>query len=130
MSISDLDVESFADDPELYAFLVEYKDTGGRMYQNRNLKPDQSLPNKSPIRPKYYGRKTSNSLRSIRTQRLMTQTELAGRSGTTRRTIVAIENSRREPSVYLALSLAQALSVQVQDIFHLPYLTPVPPSRY
>ncbi len=123
-----LDQPHFKPDDELRAFIEEYEDTRGRMYQDRN--PNRAQADNQSVRPKYYGRRPTNSLRSTRVRRILTQPQLAARSGTTKRTIVAIEAGRREPSVYLAIALAQALDAQVEDIFHLPYLTPVPPSRH
>ena len=121
----------FRPDPELKKFLEEYDATNGRMYQDHdNLdepSPKGTLP---PLRPKYYGRKTNHDLVSVRAQKAITQKELADRVGTTRRTIVAIEGDRRVPSVYLALAIAEALEVKVEDIFHLAPLKPVPPSKY
>ncbi len=131
---SKVDLTAYAHDEELYAFLEEYEATGGKMYQNRDTDQDQvknhDQSDARPIRPRYYGRKPSNSLSSVRAQQHITQTELATRSGTTKRTIIAIEQRRRQPSVYLALALAQALDVQVESIFHLPHITPIPPSRH
>ena len=116
-------------DDELRGFLEEYEKTGGRMYQNTDKPPttNSSLP---PLRPRYYGRKGINRLRQTRSHRLLTQASLATKTGTTKRTIGRIENQLLEPSVYLAIALAQALETNVEDIFHLPHLTPVPPSRY
>ena len=125
-----LDLPYMKPDAELRAIIEEYEATGGRMYQNRNLDRATAQLHKQPMRPKYYGRKTTNSLQRMRAQKLITQEELAAKSGTTKRTVGAIENNRREPSVILALALAQALDVKVEDIFHLPYLTPVPPSKH
>jgi DNA-binding XRE family transcriptional regulator len=60
----------------------------------------------------------------------MTQTALAARTGSTRKAIARIENGQHEPSVYLAIAIAEALGVKVEDIFHLAPLTPVSPSKY
>ena len=49
----------------------------------------------------------------------LTQKELAARVGVTRQTIIAIESGRFNPSVRLALKLARALLVRVEDIFEL-----------
>jgi len=49
----------------------------------------------------------------------MTQRELAERAGVTRQTIIAIENGNYNPSVKLALKLARALAVRVEDLFAL-----------
>ncbi len=49
----------------------------------------------------------------------MTQEDLAARVGTTRQTILAIEKGNYNPSVGLALALAAALGVTVEDLFQL-----------
>ncbi len=49
----------------------------------------------------------------------LTQQELANRVGVTRQTILSIEKQRYSPTVGLALKLAQALNVAVEDIFFL-----------
>ena len=118
-------------DPELKRFLEEYDATHGRMYQHYDQTDRPTSPGSlPPIRPKYYGRKPSQKLAQARASTGFTQKELATRIGTTRRTIVAIETGQRTPSVYMAIAIAQALGIKVEDIFHLPPLTPVPPSRY
>ncbi|OGK10699.1 MAG: transcriptional regulator [Candidatus Riflebacteria bacterium RBG_13_59_9] len=50
----------------------------------------------------------------------ITQKELAQRTGVTRQTIISIEAGHYNPSVKLALKLARALLVRVEDIFSLP----------
>jgi putative transcriptional regulator len=49
----------------------------------------------------------------------MTQQELAERTGVTRQTIIAIEKGAFNPSVKLALKIAQLFGVKVEDIFTL-----------
>ena len=49
----------------------------------------------------------------------MTQQELARRVGVTRQTIISIEKGKYQPSIELALRLAQALDVSVDQIFRL-----------
>ena len=49
----------------------------------------------------------------------MTQEELACTAGVSRQTIVAVERGRYSPSVKLALKLARALLVRVEDLFEL-----------
>jgi putative transcriptional regulator len=122
----------FPPDEELRRFLEECDVTNGRMYQNQDQKDDWGDSDPavaSPLRPKYYGRQPSNNLSRARAKQLMTQTELAEKTGTTRKSISRIENGRYEPSVYLALAIAQALDSPVEDIFHLPHVTPVPPPQ-
>jgi putative transcriptional regulator len=49
----------------------------------------------------------------------LTQADLAERAGITRASVNAIEGGRMVPSIYLALKLAQALAVSVDDLFRL-----------
>jgi putative transcriptional regulator len=60
-----------------------------------------------------------NTLKVERAKKDWTQEELANEVGVTRKTINAIENGRDIPSVYLALKLAKAFGVRVEDIFQL-----------
>ncbi len=60
-----------------------------------------------------------NGLRGMRGDRGWTQENLAQAVGVTRQTIHAIEKGGYEPSVRLALELARALSVRVDDLFWL-----------
>jgi putative transcriptional regulator len=125
------DSKYFKPDDELQEFLEEYEATNGRMYQGGNYDSKASYgPILPSLRPKYYGRKQSNSLRAKRNASLMTQAELATKTGTTKRTLIAIENGRRKPSVYLAIAIAEALETPVEEMFHLAPLTPVKPSKY
>ena len=64
-----------------------------------------------PERPLY------NTLKVERAKKDWTQEQLAHEAGVTRKTINAIENGRDIPSVYLALRLAQAFGVRVEDLF-------------
>ena len=49
----------------------------------------------------------------------MTQQQLADLVGVSRQTIFSIEKSRYNPSVGLALRLARALDLQVEDLFEI-----------
>jgi putative transcriptional regulator len=49
----------------------------------------------------------------------MTQQELADRVGVTRQTIHAIETGKFNPSVKLALLIAQTFQINVEDTFYL-----------
>ncbi|MBL8871313.1 MAG: helix-turn-helix transcriptional regulator [Planctomycetaceae bacterium] len=60
-----------------------------------------------------------NQLRHFRRLADITQQELADRIGVTRQTILSIEKGKYTPSVALALQLAEALSVRVEDLFQL-----------
>ena len=48
----------------------------------------------------------------------LTQEELAGRVDVTRQTIIAIEKGNYVPSVLLALRLAKAFDVKLEEIFY------------
>ena len=50
----------------------------------------------------------------------MTQQELADRVGVTRLTILSIERGRYNPSVGLALRIAEVFGVPVEDLFEIP----------
>jgi len=60
-----------------------------------------------------------NTLRVQRAIRELTQADLAERAGITRVSVNAIEGGRMIPSVLLALKLARALDVSVDDLFSL-----------
>ena len=60
-----------------------------------------------------------NRLKDIRLQRQLTQESLADTVGVTRQTIISIEKQKFVPSVRLALQLAQALRVSLEDLFWL-----------
>lgn len=60
-----------------------------------------------------------NRLKEIRLQKQFTQESLADIVGVTRQTIIAIEKEKFVPSVKLALELAQALDVSLEDLFWL-----------
>ena len=62
----------------------------------------------------------SNTLRVQRAIRKLTQADLAERAGITRASVNAIEGGRMVPSILLALKLARALGVSVDDLFGLP----------
>jgi putative transcriptional regulator len=50
----------------------------------------------------------------------MTQAELADRVGTTRQTIIAIEQGKYSPSLEVAFRIAHALGVPLDDVFSYP----------
>jgi len=64
-------------------------------------------------------RKLGNRLREARTQRGLTQAELALMAGVSRKTINTIENQVYAPSTILALALAAALGTSVEALFFL-----------
>jgi len=60
-----------------------------------------------------------NHLKSLRTRRGLTQSELASRAGITRQTVSSIESNLYLPTTGVALQLASALACRVEDIFSL-----------
>ncbi|MEP3071541.1 helix-turn-helix transcriptional regulator [Maricaulis sp.] len=58
-----------------------------------------------------------NRLRELRARHGLTQAQLAEKVGVTRKTINTVENRVFVPSTILALKLAQALEVPVEEIF-------------
>ena len=61
----------------------------------------------------------SNRIRIHRAIRDLTQADLAELAGITRASVNAIEGGRMVPSIFLALKLARALAVSVDDLFGL-----------
>ena len=59
----------------------------------------------------------ANKLKERRTELSLTQAELAERVGVTRKTVNTVENGVFTPSALLALKLARALSVPVEQLF-------------
>ena len=60
-----------------------------------------------------------NKLKVYRAMHDWTQEELARRVDVTRKTINTVENGKYVPSTYLALKIARALGVAVEDLFQL-----------
>ena len=58
-----------------------------------------------------------NAIRRLRFERSMTQEELALRVGVSRQTIMSIERGRTNPSILLALKIATAMGVSVEEVF-------------
>lgn len=65
--------------------------------------------------------KVTNCVNQFRTERCLTQEELAIAVGVTRQTIISIEKGNYTPSVLLALTLARYFEVAVEDLFTLTY---------
>ncbi len=62
----------------------------------------------------------TNSIRALRIERgRMTQEQLAEKARVTRQTIIATEAGRYVPSLILALRIARALDLPVEQVFHL-----------
>lgn len=59
------------------------------------------------------------NLKSVRESRDMTQQELADRIGMRRETILHLENNRYNPSLEMALKIAQVFDLRVEELFQL-----------
>jgi putative transcriptional regulator len=59
-----------------------------------------------------------NEVRRLRTERGLTQQELAEEMGVSRQTINAIETERYTPSLPLALALGRFFGSPVEEMFH------------
>lgn len=59
-----------------------------------------------------------NRLKEVRIESGLTQKELAELVGTTRQTIISIEQSSFNPSARLALLLSIALEAKFEDLFY------------
>jgi putative transcriptional regulator len=62
-----------------------------------------------------------NRIKEKRGELGLTQAELAERVGVTRKTVNTVENGVFVPSTLLALKLAEALSVQVEELFRIEH---------
>ena len=60
-----------------------------------------------------------NRIKVFRAMKDWTQEELAHRVGVTRKTINTVENGKFVPSAYLALKIAKAFEVSVEEVFQL-----------
>lgn len=65
------------------------------------------------------GDEVRNEVRRHRRALDLTQEDLAERVGVTRQTVISIEGGRYNPSVALALRLAETLGVPVEALFQL-----------
>jgi len=61
----------------------------------------------------------ANRLKDRRTELGLTQAELAERVGVTRKTVNTVENGVFVPSTILALKLAEALDLSVEQLFRI-----------
>ncbi|MGC0273616.1 helix-turn-helix transcriptional regulator [Pseudactinotalea sp. Z1739] len=65
--------------------------------------------------------RVTNRIRALRFARdEMTQAELAAAVGVTRQTIIAIEQGKYSPSLEMAFQIAQALGVDLGQVFQYP----------
>ena len=58
-----------------------------------------------------------NRVREFREKRGLTQTELAVASMVSRQTVHCIENKNAAPTVEIAIRMAQAMKIKVEDLF-------------
>jgi putative transcriptional regulator len=65
----------------------------------------------------------TNTLKVERAKRDLTQADLAGLIGVTRKSINAIEKGHMVPSTLLTLRLARALGTTVEALFHIESTT-------
>lgn len=63
--------------------------------------------------------KIITNLKSVRESIGMTQQELADRIGIRRETILHLENNRYNPSLEMALKIAQVFDLRVEELFQL-----------
>lgn len=61
--------------------------------------------------------RVSNRIRDLRTERKLTQAELAAILNVTRQTVIAIEQGRYSPSLEMAFQIAQVLRVPLDEVF-------------
>jgi putative transcriptional regulator len=62
-----------------------------------------------------------NNVSLYRTEKNMTQEELAGLVSVSRQTIIALEKGNYTPSILLALKIAQVFKTPVEKIFTISY---------
>ncbi len=62
-----------------------------------------------------------NKVQKMRTDRKVTQEELAEKVSVSRQTIIAIERGRYTPSVLLAIKIAKFFRVSVEEVFSINY---------
>lgn len=58
-----------------------------------------------------------NRVKELRTQRGMTQENLAERVAVSRQTIISIESGRYNPSIMLAYKLASTFGMPIEELF-------------
>lgn len=63
--------------------------------------------------------KIVSNLKTVRESIGMTQQELADRIGMRRETILHLENNRYNPSLEMALKIAQVFDLRVEELFQL-----------
>ncbi len=61
----------------------------------------------------------NNKVHELRTSKKLTQAQLAETCHVTRQTIIAIEKSKYQPTIELALRISKALNKKVEEVFWL-----------
>lgn len=61
--------------------------------------------------------RVTNRIRDLRTERKLTQAELAAALAVTRQTVIAIEHGRYSPSLELAFQIARVLGARLDEVF-------------
>jgi putative transcriptional regulator len=64
--------------------------------------------------------KLTNTIRDLRTERGLTQADLADAIGVTRQTVIAIEQGKYSPSLEMAFQISRELGAALTDVFHYP----------
>lgn len=64
-----------------------------------------------------------NNLRELRTERGLTQADLAGLIGVSRQAVIAIESDKHDPSLDLAYRIASVFQLSVEAVFPNPHRT-------
>jgi putative transcriptional regulator len=59
----------------------------------------------------------TNTIRALRTERGLTQAQLAQALGITRQTVIAVEQGRWSPSLELAFQIAHVLGRPIDQVF-------------
>jgi len=62
----------------------------------------------------------TNAIRELRTERGLTQADLADAIGVTRQTVIAIEQGKYSPSLEMAFQISRELGAPLTDVFHYP----------
>lgn len=60
-----------------------------------------------------------NMIKQLRKQAGLRQEDMAAQLGVSRQTIIAVENDKYDPSLQLAMKIANLLNLNVEDIFTL-----------
>ena len=60
-------------------------------------------------------------LRDLRTEKGLTQADLAGQLGVSRQAVIALETDKHIPSLDLAYKISAVFDLPVEDIFLNPY---------